>query len=135
MSVRSTQEILSLSSGSTSQVRSSQEVLLVSFQYHAMTAAVIAETQVDAYPNASISNVFIRFRLRGFTGSVPVSNGSIVTVTATMDAGAISQPLIPNNAIFPSTTFYTIELWSNGRITSSRNAVINGNVDLSTLPQ
>jgi len=134
MSVRSSQEVLSLSSGSTSQVRSSQEVLLVSFQYHTMTAAVIAETQVDAYPNASISNVFVRFRLRGFTGSIPVSNGSIVTITATMDAGSISQPLIPNSAISPS-SFYTIELWSNGRITSSRNAVINSSVDLSTLPQ
>jgi hypothetical protein len=96
---------------------------------------IIAETQIDAYPSGGTSS-FVRFRLRNFAGSVPqaiLPASALVTITGTLSAGSISQSLIPNSAIIPGGTFYTIELWSNGRITSSANVTITASGDLSTL--
>jgi hypothetical protein len=95
--------------------------------------AIIAEPQIDAFPNPNLAATFIRFRLRGFAGSVPRVGGYPVTVTATTAVGSISQTLHSNSAIVPAGTFYTIELWSNGCITSSANYVINGSGDLSSM--
>lgn len=92
--------------------------------------AILAESQVDAYPTG-VNNSFVRFHLRGFAGFVPQASGSLITVTATLNSGSISQQLVPNNIITPSTTFYTCEQWSNGRITSSANYIFTANVDLS----
>lgn len=98
-----------------------------------MAAGIIVETQIDSYP-AGAGNSFVRFRLRNFAGSVPTATASTtVTITATLDSGSISQALIPNSVILPATTFYTIEIWSNGRITSSGNITITASGDLSTL--
>lgn len=98
----------------------------------APVTAVIAENQVDAFPSANLAGTFVRFRLRGITG-VPQVNGNPVTVTATMAAGSISQSLWPNSSLVQPGTFYTIEMWSNSRITSSMNAVINASIDLSNV--
>lgn len=100
----------------------------------ATVGGVLAETQVDAYP-AGVSNAFARFRLRDFAGTIPtvLAGGLLATITGTLDAGAISQSLVPNSSISPAGTFYTIEIWSNGRITSSGNATVTGSGDLSTL--
>ena len=92
---------------------------------------VIAEPQIDAYP-PGVNNEFVRFRLRG-AGSNPQFSGYTVLITGTLDSGSIAQTLIPNTAITPSGSFYTIELWSNGRIVSSANVTISTSGDLSTL--
>jgi NHL repeat len=98
-------------------------------------SSVVAETQIDAYPSAALGNSFVRFRLRlpptGIT--VPQAAGTPITVTATMASGSISQNLIPNSAINVPGNFYTIETWSNGRITSSINAYLNADIDLSNV--
>lgn len=99
-----------------------------------MTTAIIAETQIDAFPSTSLASSFVRFRLRlpPVEGStVPQASGSTITVTATTAAGSISQALWPNSAISVTGNFYTVEIWSNGRITSSANYLLNSSVDLS----
>ena len=46
-------------------------------------------------------------------------------------AGVISQVLTTNTSISPTNTFYTAELWNQGRVLSSGNYIFNGNTDLS----
>lgn len=96
-----------------------------------MAAGIIVEPQIDAFP-AGVSNEFVRFRLRGIVGPAQFS-GSSVTVTATLDAGTISQQIIPNSIVSPSGSFYTVEFWSNGRVVTSENLTITTGGDLSTL--
>lgn len=94
-------------------------------------SGIIDEQQIDA--PTGVGNNFVRFRLRGVSAGVPRWAGTPVTVTGTVDGGSISQSIIPNSAITPVGSFYTIEMWANGRITSSANATINSSVDLSNL--
>jgi hypothetical protein len=82
-------------------------------------------------------NAFVRFRLRNFQGFVPVVSGTSVICETQIDAlpngsGLISQALWANSDITPSTTFYTVEFWNQGRITSSGNYVFNGSTNLNT---
>ena len=110
-----------------------QSIVAVQVTGNPVTPGIIAESQIDAYPTG-VYNKFVRFRLRNYAGQVPVAgNGLIASVTATLDSGSITQNIIPNTAITPAGTFYTIEIWANGRIVSSANAVITTSVDLSTL--
>jgi hypothetical protein len=100
-----------------------------------LSIGVIAATQIDAYPPGGNAS-FVRFRLRGFAGFVPrapLPATVIVTITAALGTGTISQNIIPNTVIYPSGTFYTIEAWSNGRVTASANVTITASADLSTL--
>jgi hypothetical protein len=95
---------------------------------------IIVETQIDAYPaQSTLAGTFIRFRLRNFAGTVPTFSLAPVAITATCAAGSISQNIIPNSGISPTGTFYTVEQWSNGRITSSNNFIITAAGDLSTM--
>ena len=94
-------------------------------------SGIIDEQQIDA--RTGVGNSFVRFRLRGVSAGVPRWVGSPVTVTGTIDGGSISQSIIPNSAITPVGSFYSIEAWANGRIVSSANATINSSVDLATL--
>jgi hypothetical protein len=97
-------------------------------------SGIIAETQIDAYPAGGQANSFVRFRLRNYAGTVPAATSStLAAITATLDTGTISQNLVPNSSISPAGTFYTIEIWSNGRITTSGNVTITASGDLSTL--
>jgi hypothetical protein len=100
------------------------------------TPCVIGESQLDSFPppTSTAGDKFVRFRLRGFEGSVPQSTGQLVTITATLTlAGdSISQPLLANSGISPAGTFYTVEFWSNQRITSSANYNFTTSVDLSS---
>jgi hypothetical protein len=94
--------------------------------------SVLAETQIDNTPNTSYPDSFVRFRLRGFTGDVPVTTTSAtIAVTATLAIGPMSQVLVPNINILPAATFYTVEQWSKRRITSSANYTLNTSGDLS----
>lgn len=95
---------------------------------------ILVETQIDAYPAAStLASTFFRFKLRNFAGTVPTFSLAPVTITATCAAGSISQAIVPNSGIGPSGTFYTIEQWSNGRLTSSANYIITESGDLSSM--
>ena len=96
-------------------------------------AGIVVEPQIDC--PTGVNGQFVRFRLRGFAGTVPQTTGSgnLAEVTATLDSGSIDQNLIPNTSITPAGTFYTAEIWSNGRITASGNFILTGDVDLSTL--
>ncbi len=97
----------------------------------AAPTGIIVETQIDAFPSG-VNSEFVRFRLRGIVGPAQFS-GVAVTMTATLDSGSISQPIIPNTIISPAGSFYTVELWSNGRCVSSENLTISTGGDLSTL--
>lgn len=83
------------------------------------------------------NNCWVRFILRGFQGFFPQIAGMIVLAEPNVDAlpgagGTISQLLWPNNAITPATTFYEVEFWSKGRVTSRGNYIFNTNTNLNT---
>jgi len=87
--------------------------------------------------NPANSSAFVRFRLRNFQGSVPQISGTSIVAETLIDSlpgasGAISQLLWGNNNITPANTYYTVELWSKGRITSSGNYIFNANTNLDT---
>lgn len=102
-------------------------------------SVLVTATLNDPSGAALTGNAFVRFRLRGFTGFVPRISGTSVLCETQIDApptaGAISQAIVPNNSITPANTWYTIELWNGGRITSSGNYVINGATNLNTAAQ
>ena len=108
-------------------------ILIVEISRTPVSPGIILEPQIDC--PTGVNNEFVRFRLRNFAGSVPQTTGSgnLAEVTGTLDAGSIDQNLIPNTSITPAGTFYTTEIWSNGRITASGNATLTGDADLSTL--
>jgi len=104
-----------------------------------MPATVTATLKTTGNANLQ-GNAFVRFKLRNFAGFVPRVNATGVLAETTIDAfpdgsGAISQSVYQNNEISPDTTFYTIEFWDQGRITSSGNYLINGATDLDTAAQ
>src|SRR5216683_3264366 len=77
-------------------------------------------------------NAFCRFRLRNFAGFVPRVTGTAIVAETQIDAfpdinDLISQLVWGNSDITPSTTFYTVEFWDQGRITSSGNYLITAN--------
>lgn len=85
-------------------------------------------------------NSFLRFRLRNYQGfAVQVSTYALITElqydAMPTSGGSISQTIIPNNDILPSTTFYTVEAWNQGRILWSANYLFNGNTNLNTAAQ
>lgn len=104
-----------------------------------MATVLVTATLNDPSGALLQGNAFVRFKLRNFAGFVPrVSGTSIVCETqidAVPSAGLISQALWGNNSISPANTFYTIEFWNGGRITSSGNYVINGATALNTAAQ
>jgi hypothetical protein len=85
-------------------------------------------------------NAFVRFKLRNFAGFVPRVAGTAVIAETQIDAfpngsGLVSQLVWGNSDLTPSTTFYTIEFWDQGRITSTGNYLVNANMDLGTSGQ
>jgi hypothetical protein len=101
------------------------------------TTCIITATITDPSQTNLLGNAFIKFRLRNFTGFVPQVVGTSLIVEDTIDAypnpaGVISQVLTCNTAISPVNTFYTCEMWNQGRIVSSANYIFNGNTSLNT---
>ena len=101
------------------------------------TTCVITATIVDPSQTNLLGNAFIKFRLRNFTGFVPQVAGTSLIVEDTIaaypsPAGVISQVLTCNTAISPPGTFYTSEMWNQGRIISSGNYIFNSNTSLNT---
>lgn len=106
-----------------------------------MSSPVIATATLnDPSGTALQGNSFVRFILRNYQGFVPrVTNTSIIAETQ-IDAlpnssGIISQNLWGNNSITPNTTFYTVQFWDQGRITSQGNYLFNANTNLNTAAQ
>lgn len=103
-----------------------------------MAVAPVTVTATITDPSGTVlaGNSYVRFRLRNFDGFVPSVAGQAVIVESQLDAvptaGAISQLLWPNSAISPSSTFYTVEFWNQGRIIYSANYIFNGNTNLNT---
>jgi hypothetical protein len=100
----------------------------------------VTGTLTDPSGTGLQGNAFVRFILRQFQGFVPQVQGTSVIVEPQIDAlpnssGQFSQLLWPNDAITPSTTFYTVQFHNQGRITSSGNYLINGNTNLNTAAQ
>ena len=101
-----------------------------------VTATVQDITSTDLN-NPTNSSAFVRFRLRNFQGFVPQVSGTSILAETLIDSlpganGAISQLLWGNNSITPANTFYTVEQWSKGRITSSGNYIFNANTNLDS---
>lgn len=101
----------------------------------------VTATLQDPSGTALQGNAFVRFRLRNFAGYVPQISGTSILCETQYDAvpngsGMISQTLWGNSNIVPfsadSTTYYTVEFWNNGRITSSGNYIFDGNTNLNT---
>lgn len=104
------------------------------------TPVTVTATLTDPSSNALQGNSYVRFRLRNFAGFVPRVQSSAVLPETQVDAlpngsGLISQTLWKNSDIVPSTTFYTVEFWNQGRITSSGNYLFNGDTDLDVSAQ
>ncbi len=104
------------------------------------TQATITATIADPSGTALTSAAFVRFRLRGFQGFVPRVSGTSIVCETQIDAqpngsGAISQALWKNSDITPPSTFWTVEFYSVGRITSSGNYIFNANTDLDSASQ
>src|ERR1019366_6044038 len=100
----------------------------------------ITATLNDPSGSLLTGNAFVRFKLRNFQGFVPVVSGTSVICETQIDAlpaaGLISQLLWGNDNITPSTTFYTVEFWDQGRITSSGNYLFTGaSTNLNTAAQ
>ena len=91
-------------------------------------------------PLLSTSQAWVRFRLRGYTGSTPAAGAAAVLCETQIDSfpngsGEISQILWPNSFILPAGTWYTVEYFNENRITSSANYFLNASGDLSSQTQ
>lgn len=100
----------------------------------------VTASLTDPSSTALQGNSFLRFILRNFSGFVPQVSGTSILPEIQIDAlpngsGAISQTLWKNSDISPATTFYTVQLWNQGRITSSGNYIFNASTSLNTASQ
>jgi len=101
------------------------------------TTCQVTATITDPSQTSLLGNAFVRFRLRNFTGFVPIVSGTNVICEDQIDAypspaGAIVQTLVCNTAISPINTFYEVAFWNQGRIISQANYVFNQNTSLNT---
>lgn len=82
----------------------------------------------SALGTAYSADSFVRFRLRGYSGSVPRVSGGVIVVTipdVTPDAaGLISTTLYNNYEITPAGTYWTVEYWAGGNMVSTANYTI-----------
>lgn len=79
------------------------------------------------------------FELVGFGSTPPVISGSsmitnLVVTAIANGSGDISQVLIPNSAITPAGTTYTVTFYdTNGAFISKARYLLNSSADLSSL--
>src|SRR5271155_3786472 len=102
----------------------------------------VTATLFDPNDNLVQGNAFVRFRLRNFDGYVPTVAGKGGFGETQSDTnpdvnGTIPTEVWGNSQITPgpTITYYTIEFWNNGRITSSGNYQINGATNLNSAAQ
>lgn len=123
-------------------------LLLLSASAFAATPVAVTGTVQSIDTSGHRGNAFVRFKLRNFAGFVPRVTGTGIVVQTVIDKqpaadGTFSQNLWSNDDIVPNTcgalsneacTFYTIEFWNDGKITSSGNYCIpaGGSYDLNT---
>ena len=104
------------------------------------TQITVTGTIADPSGTALTSGAFVRFKLRNYQGYVPKVSGTSIICETQIDAqpdgsGNISQALWKNSDITPSSTYWTVEFWSLGRITSSGNYIFNANASLNSASQ
>lgn len=104
------------------------------------TQVAVTATLNDPSGSALQGNSFVRFILRNFQGYIPQITGTSIIAETQIDSlpnsnGWVSQQLWGNNNITPDTTFYEVQYWDQGRITSRGNYLINGGTDLTTASQ
>ena len=111
------------------------------------SACTVTGVFQDATSAALQGNAFVRFRLRNFAGFVPRVLGTAILVETQIDvlpnaSGQISTQLWGNDNIDPGaannppSTFYTVEFWNGGRITSQVNfSIVGSSFDLGTSAQ
>src|SRR5271166_536003 len=100
------------------------------------TTCTVTAMITDPSQTNLLGNAYVKFRLRNFLGFVPQVSGTSVMCEDTIvaypnPAGVISQVITCNTAISPVNTFYTVEFWNQGRLTSSANYFFNSSIDLS----
>ena len=106
-----------------------------------MATCVVTSTRCDPSTTPlQAPGSFIRFTLRNFLGFIPRVAGTNILAEIQIDAypnslGVVSQVLTTNTSITPQNTFYTAEVWSNGRAVDSANYIFNTSADLSTALQ
>lgn len=103
------------------------------------TPILVSGTNQNINSQPQGTGTFIRFRLRNYAGFVPKVFGTgiivqtQVDVTPVADSGTFGTPLWSNDDIVPNTcgvtgnqacTWYTVEFWNGGKITSSGNYCI-----------
>lgn len=86
------------------------------------------------------SATYVRFILRNFSGFCPLVSGTSIVAETQVDivpdgSGNFSQALWANSALTPQNTFYTVQFFSKGRITSQGNWLFNANTNLNTAAQ
>jgi hypothetical protein len=92
-------------------------------------------------------NAFVRFRLRNYSGFVPRVLGTAILVETQIDVAPNSSGLVttqlwgndnidPGGTSNPPSTFYTVEFWNQGRITSQANySIVGASFNLGTATQ
>jgi len=94
-------------------------------------------TWVAQYPlgNLPDDSQFLRFRLRGFSGSIPRVIATDVVVETQFDAPASAgqTTITQNSDINPAGTFWTIEFHSHGKTTSQGNFRLSCGSDLTSV--
>lgn len=111
------------------------------------TPCTVTATLNDTSATALQGNAFVRFRLRNYSGFVPRVLGTAILVETQIDvvpnsSGLVTTQLWGNDSIDPGgtnnppSTFYTVEYWNQGRITSQGNfSIIGGSFNLGTAAQ
>ena len=102
-----------------------------------MATPITVTATLSDLSGTAVPGAFIRFKLRNFQGSVPAVPGTSVIGETQIDAlpdgsGLVSQTLWKNSDIVPSTTFWTVEVWAQRRVTSSGNYIFNTDTSLNT---
>jgi hypothetical protein len=111
------------------------------------TPCTVTATLNDTSAAALQGNAFVRFRLRNYSGFVPRVLGTAILVETQIDvvpngSGLVTTQLWGNDNIDPGggsnppSTFYTVEYWNQGRITSQGNfSIIGASFNLGTAAQ
>src|SRR6185312_7672240 len=108
-------------------------LLLCASAFAVPTPVTVSGTNQTVGTTGVQGNSFVRFRLRNYAGFVPKVFGTGIIVQTQLDVqpaadGTFTTPIWSNDDITPNTcgatqnlacTWYTVEFWNNGKITSS----------------
>jgi len=92
--------------------------------------SVFAHLTNPSAPLTDPNSTFIRFVLRGFSGSIPTVGTPAVMIETQKDfpvdaTGLVSATLWSNPDITPAGTWWTIEFWNQGKATARFNVLVD----------